>query len=527
MKICLFNPIKRPAFPVGCVMAIVTIMIAFLPQLARSQSYPIKVLAIGNSFSEDAVEQNLYELAHAQGDSIVIGNAFIGGCTIDRHWDNATTGKKDYSYRKIVGGKKTAVDDMDLVSIIKDEPWDIITLQQQSGRAGIPDTYSNLNKLKDFVLNNATNKGVEIVWHTTWAYAKNAESSEFKRYNNDQRKMYNSIQKTISDELSKVGIKRNIPSGTAIQKARAVVGDVLNRDGTHLSYTMGRYVAACTWCEFITGKNIVGNPFHPTDIPAETAKLLQSTAHKANVSNNENLADSLRVLWIGNSYTFYNDLPEMVQKIAATKGMNLSMTKILKGGEKFSGHLKNDNLIKELSQGAWDYVILQEYSSTPGYSTQTVAKEVYPYAQKLDSLAKSGSPDVKVIYYMTWGHKHGNNRQTAYPLDDTYELMQDRIKTTYLEMAYENGSWCAPVGMAWQKVRNEQPNIQLYDPDLSHPSIMGSYLAANTIFTTIYRKPYQTNFTAGIPSELAEYLQRVAEETVLDNQNIIYPKEVN
>ena len=64
----------------------------------------VRVLAIGNSFSEDAVEHYLYELAAAQGDSLVIGNAYIPGCPLDRHWDNALTGKKAYRYRKIVGG---------------------------------------------------------------------------------------------------------------------------------------------------------------------------------------------------------------------------------------------------------------------------------------------------------------------------------------------------------------------------------------------------------------------------------------
>ena len=68
----------------------------------------IKVLAIGNSFSEDAIEQYLYELAAAQGDSLVIGNAYIGGCSIDRHWSNAQTGKPEYRYRKIVGGKTSS-----------------------------------------------------------------------------------------------------------------------------------------------------------------------------------------------------------------------------------------------------------------------------------------------------------------------------------------------------------------------------------------------------------------------------------
>ena len=78
-------------------------LFTFLPLSAKV----IRVLAIGNSFSQDAVEQYLYELAHAQGDSLVIGNAYIGGCSIDRHYTNLVKDSALYAYRKIVGGVRS------------------------------------------------------------------------------------------------------------------------------------------------------------------------------------------------------------------------------------------------------------------------------------------------------------------------------------------------------------------------------------------------------------------------------------
>lgn len=227
--------------------------------------------------------------------------------------------------------------------------------------------------------------------------------------------------------------------------------------------------------------------------------------------------DSLKVLWIGNSFSFTNDIPGIVKDIAASQQMKLSITKFLKPGERFSGHLKNKDLVNALKRGGWDYVILQGFSSTPAYSTESVIRDVYPYARTLDSLAKSNSPQVHIIYYMTWGHKYGNIRQTDYPLDDTYELMQERIKTTYLEMTHANNGWCAPVGMAWQRLTKEHPEYQLYVPDCFHPSILGSYLSANVIFTTIFQRRYQTDVTRDIPNEQAEIIQQVAQSTVLDN----------
>lgn len=232
--------------------------------------------------------------------------------------------------------------------------------------------------------------------------------------------------------------------------------------------------------------------------------------------------DSLRVLWVGNSFTYCNDLPAMVREIASTQKMKLSCTRFVKGGERFAGHLKNRELLDALARGGWDFVILQEQSMLPSYPTAQVAREVYPAARRLDSLVHAASPDAKVVFYMTWGHKYGNRKPVAgYPLSDSYEGMQERLKTSYLEMAYDNGAWCAPVGMAWQTVRHERPDCILYVQDCYHPGVAGSYLAANVIFTTLLRKPYQTVFTAKLPAELAEYLQQTAQRTVLGNLELL------
>ena len=86
--------------------------------------------------------------------------------------------------------------------------------------------------------------------------------------------------------------------------------------------------------------------------------------------------DSLRVLWVGNSFTYFNDLPAMVQQIASTQKMKISCTRFLKGGERFSGHLQNKKLLQALADGGWDYVVLQEQSSAPAMPTGQVAREV-------------------------------------------------------------------------------------------------------------------------------------------------------
>lgn len=231
----------------------------------------------------------------------------------------------------------------------------------------------------------------------------------------------------------------------------------------------------------------------------------------------EEKSDSVRVLFIGNSYTHYHDLPGMVKDISSRAGIHeklkISTTSFTPGGCTLKKHLDNKELISALSKGGWDFVVIQEQSTAPAGPTESVVRNVYPYAARLDSLAHAGSPDVKVIYYMTWGHKDGYAHPT-YPLCHTYESMQDRLITSYLEMAHANKGLCAPVGIAWKRVRLERPYNTLYWPDRSHPSKLGTYLAANVIYATMLGRPYQSTFTADLDPELAEYIQQVAQQTV-------------
>lgn len=241
----------------------------------------IKVLAIGNSFSEDAVEHYLFELARAQGDSLIIGNAFIPGCSIDRHDANLAGDSARYEYRKVVGGIRYVRRGWTLKDIICNEQWDIISLQQASQLSGIPSSFIHLGKFKRQVESYATNLHVQFVWHMTWAYAKDFTSSRFKAYDYNQYSMYSRIVSTMLNVLPGVGIKRIIPTGITIQLMRYRLGDVLNRDGFHLSLTVGRYAAACTWCEFLTGKIVDGNKYRPETLTEEEAQACQQEAHEA------------------------------------------------------------------------------------------------------------------------------------------------------------------------------------------------------------------------------------------------------
>jgi outer membrane protein assembly factor BamE (lipoprotein component of BamABCDE complex) len=245
--------------------------------------HPIRILAIGNSFSQDAVEQYLYELAAAEDIPVVIGNLYIGGCTLAKHLKNANKDLPHYEYRKIINGVKTEKNSVKLSDALKDENWDYISMQQASGVSGIYKTYEeSLPQLVAYVKAHATNKHVKLMLHQTWAYAANSDHGEFPNYNCNQMTMYKALVDSYNKAAKLVKIKIIIPSGTAIQNGRtSSLGDTFNRDGYHLELTYGRYTAACTWFEKIFKKNVIGNTFAPAGVSDKVKSIAQRAAHAA------------------------------------------------------------------------------------------------------------------------------------------------------------------------------------------------------------------------------------------------------
>lgn len=251
------------------------------PQLYGQKT--IKILAIGNSFSQDAAESYLDDLAKADGVKLIVANMYIGGCPLDKHWDNASNNKAAYSYRKITNGDTVTIENQTLANAIKDEKWDYITFQQASPLSGISTSFfPYLTQLTQYVKNLSTNQKVKFALHQTWAYAANSTHTGFANYNKDQNVMYNAIVNAIKEASRQTGIKIIIPAGTAIQNARSSsIGDNLCRDGYHLSLGAGRYTAACTWYEKLTGKKVIGNSFVPQNVSKEEARIAQYAAHYA------------------------------------------------------------------------------------------------------------------------------------------------------------------------------------------------------------------------------------------------------
>lgn len=261
---------------------LIFILLAVFPVFAAQPQKTVKILAIGNSFSVDAVEQNLYELAQSDGINLIIGNMYIGGCSIERHVKNLRGDIPDYEYRKIVDGNKTNTKNFTLEKALADEQWDYVSFQQCSPLSGKYDSFAaDLPELVAFVRARVPKNAIFLLY-MTWAYSKDAKNTAFADYDKDQMKMYTQIVEANKKAADLVGIKTIIPCGTAIQNARtSFVGDHMNRDGYHLDKMIGRYTAACTWYEAIFKKNVIGNSYAPEGLPADQKKVAQMSAHKA------------------------------------------------------------------------------------------------------------------------------------------------------------------------------------------------------------------------------------------------------
>ena len=250
---------------------------------ALAQNDTIRILAIGNSFSEDAVEDHLYPLAKEEGITLIIGDMYKGRCSIERHVRNLREDIAEYKYRKIdASGTKTETIDYTLKQALADEEWDYVSFQQSSPNSGFPETYDLLPELVEYVKERVPADAV-LMFHQTWAFSKDSPHKEYYRYDNDQMKMYNAIVATVGQVIPKVkDIQFVIPCGTAIQNARtSILGDDLTRDGHHLSRPHGRYVASCTWLQAVLGKNPVGNKYCPEGMTRKECRAAQRAARKA------------------------------------------------------------------------------------------------------------------------------------------------------------------------------------------------------------------------------------------------------
>jgi len=243
----------------------------------------IKVLAIGNSFSEDAVDNYLTDLARAGNKRLVIGSLYIGGAPLNLHLKNIREDLAAYRYTKIgEDGKNTLTDKVSLSQALADDNWDYVSFQQVSNLSGKYETIkASLSELVRHVREKVSAE-TRFLWHQTWAYQHDSNHDGFANYNRDQMTMYKAIMAASKKVLDSGAFHAIIPAGTAIQNGRtSTLGDTFTRDGYHLHLGYGRFTAACTWYGKIFQEDVRKNPYRPDSVTEQQAKMAKEAAYRA------------------------------------------------------------------------------------------------------------------------------------------------------------------------------------------------------------------------------------------------------
>lgn len=229
----------------------------------------INILVIGNSFSEDTTHY-VHQICENAGVFVKVVNLYIPGCSLKQHWENIVNRNQVYRYE--LNGYYDLDDPeekwVDIESILREEEWDHIVSQQASHDSGLLQTYHPYAKKIYHYLKRQ--KPQAKLWiQQTWAYETDSDHDQFHLYHNDQKTMY----RELTACYEKVARELNVPlikTGEVIQRLRTEPefdyendGISLCRDGFHLSYIYGRYLASLVWCQMLLEIDVLKNEYLP------------------------------------------------------------------------------------------------------------------------------------------------------------------------------------------------------------------------------------------------------------------------
>ncbi len=208
--------------------------------------------------------------------------------------------------------------------------------------------------------------------------------------------------------------------------------------------------------------------------------------------------EPLNILFIGNSFTMYNDGVDVELArlfTSAIPRLKIHSDRVAVGGERLSGHYKKGDAIAKINSNSWDIVVIQEYSNYPISNKPDFFKYSRLFYEKINECG------AETVFFMTWAYQ-GNDEMT--PL----------LRSSYNSIGNELGCRVAPVGLAFQKINTNYPDIDIYS-DYKHPNNTGTYFIACCFYAFLTEKsPVGINYIAGIDPEIATILQQTAWDVV-------------
>lgn len=227
-----------------------------------------------------------------------------------------------------------------------------------------------------------------------------------------------------------------------------------------------------------------------------------------------------KALFIGNSYSDYNSMDRTVSQLARSVNDTLIYDYHTTKGTNLQFHANSEITLNKIRSKEWDYVSIQP-SSSLSLELDWVKQEIFPYATALCDSVRKANSNARPLFFVTWGMKNG--APTAYcdsiPYLCSYLGMDNALRERYNMLAEENDAELSPVSYVWRKVREDYPEIELYTSDGSHPSRIGSYLAACTFYTIIFEKDptLLTYDEYYIDDDIETIIKQVTKEVVFDS----------
>ena len=215
-----------------------------------------------------------------------------------------------------------------------------------------------------------------------------------------------------------------------------------------------------------------------------------------------------RVLFIGNSFTYYNDMPNLFAMLANDAGYDAGVSSLFKGGWYLSRYADpQDEMGMALRalypRQKWDEIILQDQSFNPAGNKEEFLRAVHALRALM--------PEGRFVFYQTWAYEYGSAKMADTGI--SYAQMRDGLRDAYQQAAKETNGLCVPVGDGFSLFRDRYPHFSLYQPDSFHPNLCGSYLAACLFLGCLSGKPVTTDLPVkGLDAARAGAVREVAND---------------
>jgi len=246
----------------------------------------IRILMIGNSFSDDTVE-HVYPILRDLGyEEIILGNLYIGGCSINMHLSNLLNDVPVYAYRRNTDGTWQTTPGTRMSDALRSQPWDFVSMQSGTSDGSGNTNLASFARLPRFIaLVRALVPQAKLVWNMTWVGEPGCSHRDFLLYDCDGDKQYRDMMTTVrAAVLTCPEITCVTATGTAVANARtSYLGNTLCRDYYHLTLGLGRYIAGLTFAGALTGVDLSAVRFVPEDVDARMkAVALEAAANAIN-----------------------------------------------------------------------------------------------------------------------------------------------------------------------------------------------------------------------------------------------------